>query len=50
MDEYMLAAIELVQCEYETAPIEQWLRIIPFMTEPGRKLFAYDGVWRDPVD
>ena len=33
------------------APIEQRLKSIPFfMNEPGRKLFAYDRMCRDPVD
>ena len=50
MDEYMSATIVLVQCEYNTVPIEQRLRIIPFMNEPGFKLLAYDRMCRDPVD
>ena len=50
MDEYMSATIVLIQCEYETAPIEQRLRRSPFMNEPGRKWFAYDSMCREPVD
>ena len=34
-DEHMSATIALIQCEYETVAIEQRLRIIPFMNEPG---------------
>jgi hypothetical protein len=26
------------------------LKIIPFMNEPGRKLFAYDSLCREPVE
>ena len=49
VDEYIVATIVLIQCEHEMAPIEHRLNIICFMTEPGRKLFAYDSVCRDPV-
>eukprot|EP00974_Lingulodinium_polyedra_P046276 4434666-Lingulodinium_polyedra.AAC.1 len=40
----------LVTCGYETAPIEARLRKIPFVIEPGRKLFVYDSLCRGPVD
>ena len=45
-----LLPLSLIQCEYETAPIEQRLQSIPCMSEPGRKLFAYDSVCRGPGD
>ena len=50
VDEYLVATIVLIQRENETVPTEQRLRIVPVMTEPGRKLLAYDSVRRDPVD
>jgi hypothetical protein len=50
VDEYISAIIVLIQCAYETAPIEQRLRISSFMNELGRKLFAYDSMCRHPVD
>ena len=40
--------IVLVAAAYETTSIEQKLRRIPFMSEPGRKLFIYDSLCKDP--
>ena len=50
VEDYINSTIVLIQCEYETAVIEGRLRKIPFMNEPGRKLFAYDSLCREPVD
>ena len=50
VEDYISSTIVLIQCDYETAPIETRLRKIPFMSEPGRKLFAYDSLCREPVD
>ena len=50
MSEFLRPLLLLIQCECETAPIEQRLKRIPFMSEPGRKLFAYDSMCREPVD
>ena len=50
VQEYIESTIVLIQCDYDTAPIENRLKKVPFMNEPGRKLFVYDSLTRDPVD
>ena len=50
VEDYINATVVLVQCQYETHPIENRLKKIPFMNEPGRKLFAYDSLCREPVN
>ena len=46
----MYATTVLIQCEYDTDPIEQRLGKIHFKTEPGRKLLAYGSMCGGPVD
>ena len=43
VEQYIASMIVLVAAAYETMSIEQKLRRIPFMSEPGRKLFIYDS-------
>ena len=49
-NDYIDAMIVIVVCEHETAPIVHRLKKVPFMNEPGRKLFCYDSLCREPVD
>ena len=50
VEQYIASMIVLVTAAYETTTIEQKLRRIPFMSEPGRKLFIYDSFCKDPTD
>ena len=50
VEDYINATTVLIVSEYETAPIEARLKKIPFMSEPGRKLFGYNSLCREPVD
>ena len=50
VEDFINSTIVLITCEYETGPIENRLKKIPFMNEPGRKLFLYESMLRDPLD
>ena len=50
VEQYIASMIVLVVAAYETMTSEQKLRRIPFMSEPGRKLFIYDSFCKDPAD
>ena len=50
VEQYIASMIVLVTAAYETTSIEQKLRRIPFMSEPGRKLFIYDSFCKDPAN
>ena len=46
VEQYITSMTVLVTAAYATTSIEQKLRRIPFMSEPGRKLFIYDSLWK----
>ena len=48
--DYIDAMVVIVACEHETTPIVERLRKVLFMNEPGRKLFLYDSLCREPVE
>ena len=50
VEQYIASMIVLVTAAYETTSIEQKLKRIPFMSEPGRKLFIYDSFCKDPAN
>ena len=50
VEDFINATIVIIVSNHETAPIEARLKKIPFMNEPGRKLFAYDSLCREPVE
>ena len=49
-NDYIFSMIVIVACEHESTVIVNRLQRIPFMNEPGRKLFCYDSLCREPVD
>ena len=50
VDQYISSMVVLVVSPYETNQIDTKLQRIPFMKEPGRKLFVYDSFCKDPAD
>ena len=50
INEYINSCVVLVVADYETSKIEKKLKKIQFISEPGRKLFLYDALSRDPLD
>ena len=50
VDQYISSMVVLVVSPYETNQIDTKLQRIPFMKEPGRKLFVYDSLCKDPAD
>ena len=49
-NDYIDAMVVFVVAQYETSKVVDKLQRIPFMNEPGRKLFYYDSLCREPVD
>jgi len=47
---YISSTVVLAIAPYETCHVEKKLAKIPFMSEPGRKMFVYDSFCRDPMD
>lgn len=47
---YVDQRIVLKICRYESNAVENKLKQITFMSEPGRKLFMYDSFCRDPLN
>ena len=50
VEQYIASMIVLIVCDNDGSAIKQGLQRIPFMNEPGRKMFIYDSFCRDPVD
>ena len=50
INEYINSCVVLVVADYDSAKIEKKLKKIQFISEPGRKLFLYDALSRDPLD
>ena len=47
---YVAQRVVIKVARYESAAIESKLKQVRFMSEPGRKLFIYDSLCRDPLN